>query len=279
MPKLKDIEDEGQALAALGMTDDTPPEAGVTTPEPEPEPAEETEPVGTPQTDEGEAVAEPQEEKATEEQRRTWQGDADRAKKEAEDAKAETEKIRQIAQMQAQQIQNMANIAKPFTQKYQQEEKEPDISFIEDGFFDENKFKTWLARHDDSVASKASENAVTTLEQKQSEQTLIEQARELCKDHPEFINPISGEPDMDRIISAVQNKTRGMSLKQVLGYDQKPAGFDVDAIGKHANKPSSVVGSQETTKEPKPISGDAKTLADIGFDPGQLGELGEAFPE
>ena len=84
---------------------------------------------------------------------------------------------------------------------------------------------------------------------------------------------------MDRIISAVQNKTKGMSLKQVLGYDQKPAGFDVDAIGKHANKPSSVVGSQETTKEPKPISGDVKTLAEMGFDSSELAELGEAFPE
>ena len=225
-------------------------------------PVEEEEVQETEETTEAEITEEVSQEKPTEEQRRTWQSERDSAI--AEKTKAEQEVERQKLQVQAlQQVnQQMMNVIQPFQQKYQapQQTQEqtgpPKADFIVDGFFDPAKYDEYQRQRDEYVIDKASQKASQSYSQQRDRETMGEQLDELTEEFPEYINPLTGQADVERLekdIRQHQSKKRVVDIvKEMRGVKKDPS-FEktVEAIEKNASRPSSVTESAEAAEKVK----------------------------
>jgi len=249
--KMEEITDESKAMEALGYA----PETESVTTETEPE-------VTTPVEEEVEAEQEVQPEPTQEEkeaERRTFQSEADKAK--AEQGRLEE----QLRLTQAQNAQ-LLSMTQRFTEKYSEPEPEKPLVadyLDEDGFIDQAKHDAWLAKRDEQLISKATKRAVEAVGQEKERATVLSQINELVKARPEFLNPLTGKPDIEKIDRAIREQQSSMTISDILGVKKTPGEQQTfKAMEKNANRPSSVVNSQETSEIPKEISGDLKTLLD-----------------
>jgi len=235
------------------VTTEKPTEAEVTTP------VEETQ--VTEETTEAEVTEEVSQEEPTEEQRRTWQSDRDKAV--AEKEKAEQEVERQKLQVQAlqQANQQMMNVIQPFQQKYappQQEKKvPPKADFIVDGYFDPAKYDEYQRQRDEYVIDQAGQKASQNYSQQRERETMNEQLSKLAEKYPEYVNPLTGQVDVERVERDVRKYQGQKSLVDIFdemrGVKKDPS-FEksVEAIEKNASRPSSVTESAEAAETVKP---------------------------
>jgi len=252
---MKTLDNPDEAFEALGYkTIETPDGESLTSAPAEEQPVEEPQ-VEVPET----PVEEPKAKEVSEEElkRRSFQAEADRAK-----ADLEREKERS-AMLQAQNAQTLA-MMKEFTQKYdtpKQETAMPEPNFINElGEFDPAKHAEWLKSRDSVLVDKASEKSVANFQQLQERQKYTQQALELCAAHPEYKDPLTGQPDYNKIELAIRKKTGGMTLSQMLSGETRPPDKSFEAIQERADKPASVVTAQETQETPKEVPQDVKTV-------------------
>jgi hypothetical protein len=255
-----------KSLEILGLGGDTPDTETLTSEKKTEEKVEE--PVETPQA--AEEPAEKQEEVPEEEQkRRTWQSERDKAV--AEKQRLE-EQVRLLQQQNAQTVAMMNEFSRNIAQPQPIKEEMPEPDYVDDsGYFDPQKHAAWLKKREAFLESRITEKSVREFQKLQEQQKYEQQAYELCKKRPEFLNPLTGKPDYAKIEQAVREKTGGMTLSQVLGVEERSPDKSFEAIAERASKPSSVVSSQETEKEREPVPEELKDIASLFPDaPGDL---------
>lgn len=267
MPK-RVVTDEAEAMRLLGHEDaESPDGTPVTTgnDQVEPEKAEVTTEVEEPQ----EEVSETPQEQITEEQRRTWQSEADRAKAETERLRLEKAQYEAMVKTLMAQNQQLSGVVKPLIDKYgaPQEEKTPEPNFIEDGFYDPNKFATWMEKRDSLRDKKLVGEALAAFKKEQENMRVQTELTTVAKEFPEYVNPLTGQVDVQKLTSDVQTYTSGKGLidiiKEMKGIKSAPMDKAMSAIEKNANKPSSVVSSQETDVAPKKTPSEIKRLMEV----------------
>ena len=104
------------------------------------------------------------------------------------------------------------------------------------------------------------------MEKRQNEFKAQAELAEIAKSYPEYVNPLTSQVDTNRLYADLQAYTSGKGLKDIVAEMKGVKSPDVDksmsAIEKNANKPSSVVASQETEKTPKKVDPGIKQIAD-----------------
>lgn len=252
MAKMETITDEQQALAAIGLSDDT------STPDDVPVTTEKEEVTTSPETEEPVTEKEPDKSgEMTEEQRRTWQGEADKAKSERDAAKREAEfwkqQVGDISRTLKSNQESLIDILKP------KEAEPPPKKFInEEGYWDQHAFDEWSKHHDEQLVKEVVRQSKETISKEQERETFMGQVSQLCEKYPEYRLP-TGEPDFDRIDRELKEITSKKTLVSL--FDERHGVSDskmVEKIEKNAQKPSSVVNSQETSNEPEEPDEDDK---------------------
>jgi hypothetical protein len=281
--KVKEVENPQEAFELLGINEQvTDPEGNPVTTEPVP-PSEEVQPAKAPASDTSEPAIEfaeeeteqqpekPQEIPEEEQKRRTWQAEADKAKAEL------TQTQEQIRLLQAQNQQLVATIA-PFQQKYGVEQQqaqpqtngEPEPDFIEEGYFEPKKFAEYQRKHAAWQEQQITQKVTTSLQQQQEQATLQQQLNTLAQEFPEYVNPLTGQVDTERVHRDLQAYT---SKKTVVDLIREAKGIkpkaDADtlqksltAIEKNADRPQPVTASRETEKEKITVPKKLKELHD-----------------
>ena len=284
--KMKEVTDVNEAMEILGHnTPEAIPgeEVPVTTVDKEPKVEVKEEPkveqieldtsveqkVSTTQDEDGNITAE-------EQQRRTWQAEADRAK--AEKERIEREYQERLAQAQ-EQNRNLLNTLTPFMMKYNEqpkEETEPEPDFIEDGYFDPKKYADYQKRHDQWLLTQAESRSTNRWRQEQQEQTTQVQLQEIAREYPEYVNPLTGEVDtkrLERDLKAYTSKKTLIDLVHEVKGKKKEVNplnnaASISAIEKNANKPQSVASTVESTPEKKEVPEALKQMTKVfgGYD-------------
>lgn len=301
------------AMTALGISQPSIPDdadlSEVTTPE---TPAPTTPAPGTPApteapkatdqtTDESTTEAgEPPEETPAEEekQRRTWQGEADKAKAEAKRIQAEADARRAELEVERQKNQALMNMlaginslrGTPSTEPTPKEpikaKGEPSLwDFIKKEEYDKDDVndpdsisgrahQAWQdARAEYKEAQRYQARRAQEAEESARQMTL-KQAKDFVEAFPEYKNPFTGEPDLSRINSWLEDlsKKDWVTLKKALDNAavSKPNGHVAPvapkvesaeaAIGKRANKPDSVASRGSAPPTPKKMPKEAEAL-------------------
>lgn len=213
-------------------------------------------------------------------QRRTWQREADLAKK-------EKERLEEQLRLLQEQNKQLYSVVTPFMTKYgldsqkvQQPDpdQEPEADFIEDGYFDPQKFKDYSKRRDQWLSTRLSSQIRDSLKKDQEQQTLQQQLAQVANEFPEYVNPLTGDVDVNRLqrdlASITSKKTIVDILKEGRGVKTNTVvdtSKSFEAIEKNANRPQSVAStseSEETKKEvPKEIKSLYETFGDIELPP------------
>ena len=213
-------------------------------------------------------------------QRRTWQREADLAKK-------EKERLEEQLRLLQEQNKQLYSVVTPFMTKYgldsqkvQQPDpdQEPEADFIEDGYFDPQKFKDYSKRRDQWLSTRLSSQIRDSLKKDQEQQTLQQQLAQVANEFPEYVNPLTGDVDVNRLqrdlASITSKKTIVDILKEGRGVKTNTVvdtSKSFEAIEKNANRPQSVAStseSEETKKEvPKEIKQLYETFGDIELPP------------
>lgn len=277
--------DDATALEALGYTSIETPGGGTVTTEnsqvglPEEQKAtkpEETIKVDEP-TDETIKVEKPTEKVSStqnpdgslteaETQRRTWQSEAAKAKAESDMLKASLHQMQEVNKQ-------LINVVQPFTQKYQkpvEEEKEPEVDYVVDGYFDPQKHADYMKRYNSwltkTISKNVSDNVTQSFSKKQQEDQTRAQLEELVKEFPEYRNPLTGEVDIDRVKGDLTVYTGGKSIvdlmREAKGTKKPFVDTSLEVIRKNAERPPSVVGSPQSQAEKKTVPKEMMNLID-----------------
>jgi hypothetical protein len=281
----REVTDPNEAFARLGINEQvTDPEGNVvTTAQNEPsEQVQPTQPAETVTTEEPaiqldeepeEAQEQPAEVPAEEQQRRSWQAEADKAK-------AELEKSQEQMRLLQAQNQQLLGVVTPFMQKYGGEQPqaqapetngEPEPDFIEDGYFDPKKFADYQRKERAWLRSQLRQEVSTDFKQQREQETLQQQLSSLAQEFPEYVNPLTGQVDTERVHRDLQaytsKKTVVDLIREAKGIKPKaetdPLQQSLSAIEKNADRPQPVTASRETEKEKKTVPKRLKELHDV----------------
>ena len=243
--------------------------ATVTTEE---EPEEATPPARKPAQQQAQTPEEPEEEhepEQDEKKRRTWQSTAAKAQAELDRAKQELELLKQQNQMIMQMFGTVA--AQPQMAQAQspapREDKEPKLTdFIareeysrEEAFDPDTKSGAAHQKYLEARARWAArqEHKVLMAQQQETQQRDLTQRQiaALAAEYPEFRDPF-GRPNMAAITAWIEDLSKKdfVTLKKMMdgtngAAKSAPPQSAEAAIGKRANKPSSVATSPGATKE------------------------------
>jgi len=284
--KERTIEDPAEALAILGINPDTaegPGGAPVTTEEPPAAVPAEPEPAITMETDTSEPTEPPQPpapEQMTEEQRRTWQSEADTHKAKSELLQRELDMMKQQNQALFNQTQQMQQVVQPFVEKYQPSVPqsgpvEPQPDYEEDGYINTEKLRDYQRRVREYDKASLKQELLgeldTAIEQRENRTTLSAQVDDLITEFPEYVNPLTGQPDKQRIERDLKSYTSKKSMTDLIREmkGQPPKGSQpktgleesLRKIEENANRPQSVTATGETVKESPKVD---KRLIEIG---------------
>lgn len=265
--KEREITNPDEVADKLGYNQalQTPDGESVTTEEPAPagmpEAVETEEFQVTEEATETEVTEEAPQEEPTEEQRRSWQSERDKALAEKTKLAQELEVERLKAQALQQANQQMMSVIQPFQQKYQAPAQEstgpPKADFIVDGYFEQDKFDEYQKQRDEWLLEKASQKASQGYSQQRERETMNEQLSKLAEKYPEYVNPLTGQVDIERVERDVRKYQGQKSLVDI--FDEmrgvkKDQSFEksVEAIEKNADRPSSVAESAEAAVKAKP---------------------------
>ncbi|MBU2249072.1 MAG: hypothetical protein KKD77_20160 [Gammaproteobacteria bacterium] len=210
--KMEEVTDLKTAMQKAGHKKvELPPDAEI----PEEFEPESTPPVdtSTPATEQPQQTGKKPEPKATPKQpseeelkRRGFQAEAERSKQKAEQLTRENEILRQIA-LQNRALQQQQRPPEPEEPKF----KEPRLEdYIKDYDPDEgisltdNRYQAYLRDRDNYLVNVATHNATTQtrreIETSQRQATTMARAKRLAEKYPyEFKDPLTGEPDLNRI--------------------------------------------------------------------------------
>ena len=281
-PKMRNIEDTNEALAALGL------ESPVTT----------EQEVGLPQEDAGlpqepvveEPIADtsvqqeiPLEEKKVlstqdedgnitqeEQDRRSWQKSYNEAKAAKEAQEAENLRLRaqvdQIQQSNAQLLNTIAPLMNKYIEPQQpKDDGPPKQDFIEDGMFDPEKFAAYEAKktawQTEKLRKDIAADVGQSFEQKTKEQKLQEQLLKVAEVYPEYKNPVTGAVDADKVKRDLEAYTSGVTLIDLMNQARGKVGVvnplttpeSLVAMKQNAERPSSVVASPESESKVKKV--------------------------
>ena len=99
---------------------------------------------------------------------------------------------------------------------------------------------------------------------------MVEQLQRIAEKHPDrYKNPLTGEIMVDRIESDIRTAASKYTPEALIDTLLAKPSTDsaLNAIAEKTSKPSSVVASMETEKEPEPIPKDVRrTMEVLGFD-------------
>jgi hypothetical protein len=291
--KTKDVTDPNEAMAKLGIQNPETPggetlvETAVSPNEQEPK----VEKPNVPDTSEQQKLELEGEQKVSstqdeegnlteeEKQRRTWQAEADMAK-------AEKKRMEEELQAQKELNKQIQGALTPFLMKYGQQPpqgvnqpKEEDIKadYIEDGMFDPGKHQVFLEKTIAKAVREAKTDITQDWEKRQEQKTAQEQLNEVVKEFPEYVNPLTGQPDIERLQRDLQSYTGGKSmLDLVREYKGKSVAqsavsnplateASISAMEKNANRPQSVASTVETTPEKKEVPENLKKAVSKGL--------------
>lgn len=242
----------------------------------------------------------PEEKSAEEEQkRRTWQGEADRAKKEAERLAAEKEagvaelKLeRERNQMLMQMLAGTSAIkgrSEPPPQKAVATDKEPQLwDFIPKDEYDKDDvadpstssgqaYHRWLDARAEWKAEKTYQSRRKAENEAQATELTLKKARQLAETYPEFRNVFTMEPDLARIQAWLDKlgQMDWVALKQALDGKLQKAGEPNGApviispptseaeIARRASKPASLTGQSAVSPTPKKLPVVAQELYNL----------------
>ena len=280
--KQREVTDPNEAFARLGINEQvTDPEGNVVTTA-QNEPSEQVQqPAETVTTEEPaiqldeepeEAQEQPAEVPAEEQQRRSWQAEADKAK-------AELEKSQEQMRLLQAQNQQLLGVVTPFMQKYGGEQAqaqtpetngEPEMDFIVDGYFEPEKFKEFQRKERAWLRNQLRQEVSTDFKQQREQETLQQQLSSLAQEFPEYVNPLTGQVDTERVHRDLQSYTSKKTLvdliREAKGIKPKaetdPLQQSLSAIEKNADRPQPVTASRETEKEKKTVPKELKKLHD-----------------
>lgn len=196
----------------------------------------------------------------------------------------------QIRLLQAQN-QQLVGVVSPFLQKYGQQpavagqqadpDQEPQADYIEEGYFDPKKFADYQRRRDVWLSRRLKSEIKTDWQKEREQETLQQQIQAVAKDFPEYVNPLTGQVDIDRVHRDLQaytsQKTITDLLREAKGISPAVNGVNnplqqaLSAIEKNADRPQAAAASSETEKEKKPVPKQLeklrKTFGDIELPP------------
>lgn len=204
----------------------------------------------------------------TEEERRTWQGEADRAKAETHQLKEALAQEQYKARLLQEQLKQTLTVVQPFTQKYQaQEEKPPEADYYKDGYFDPQKHSEWLDKKLAYERKQTINEAKKVFRTEQEQMTTQQQVQEVIKEFPEYVNPLTGLPDMERLENDLRSYTGKKSILDLVREAKGKTSSELDKslrkIEQNASKPASVVASQETSETTRKIDENVQQLQEI----------------
>jgi hypothetical protein len=263
MPEEQKTYTDEEQLAAIGHTSVETPDGDIVDVNPAPAQEPEEQELETQEVAAQEPVEEPAEE-LTEEQRRTWQSEADKAKHRAEQLEQDMEQMKLQNQqllglLQGSQATGTGGVQAP----QPAESKEPQLS----DFIDPSQYVAYDAMDPNTASGQAysryqrainrydSEQVAMDRErkaaEKKKEEVAMAQAQKLADAHPEFRDPF-GRPNMVAISNFIATFSESndpdlwVNLYNLKNTNQSPSAApqseSVAAIGRKANQVSTVSG-------------------------------------
>lgn len=217
-----------------------------------------------------------QEEGVSEEQRRTWQSEADKAKAEAEKAREELEAAKQREEYM---VRMLSGLQTPQQQPEKKEDKEPELTdYINPGEYDKydaldpstqsgQAYHKWQSDLNDYRAERKLKQYEQTQEEKRREEIALRQAQRLAERVPEFRNPITGKPDIAKIeswMSEISNSDDPDMWAKLYNFmNNNKSAPTTDKIGKRASATQSVASQTSSEKEKKPVPKTFQKMANV----------------